>query len=433
MSLRYRDLKNMKPGDRLPDPACHGLRYLATSSGIYAQFRWKDTTTEKWTSKGLGRLPSEDEAEAIAAEAGKTGIVNVLDLILEPVREKAQGIKKLLRSGVDPKINDKQKVSAVIDDWLERDQKDNRSYYDVKRVMEKEVKPRWGDRAITSISSREIGELLDAIVDRGAPVMARRTHAYLHRFLKWCSAPPRHRYLQSNPLQGAEKPAKGAEKARNRALSDEELARVWHAAQKLGYPYGSAAQMLILTGARCSEASLMPWEEVGEDEMFIPGERMKNGEAHIIPISSTLATFLAALPRINPKGKRKAVWLFTSSGRAPIANWSRAKRELDALAAALGPDGKPLAEAKPLPGWRIHDLRRTVATGLQRLHIPLEVTEAVLAHKGVSRTGIAGVYQVHDWRDEKRAALEAWGRAVMALAGGVAGNVVEFTRAERSS
>ena len=62
----------------------------------------------------------------------------------------------------------------------------------------------------------------------------------------------------------------------------------------------------------------------------------------------------------------------------------------------------------PLEPWSVHDIRRSVATGLQRLGVRLEVTEAVLNHVSGSRGGIAGVYQRHDWAAEKRAALDAW-------------------------
>ena len=96
----------------------------------------------------------------------------------------------------------------------------------------------------------------------------------------------------------------------------------------------------------------------------------------------------------------------------PFAGWSKAKRTLDiaikdARAKAVG------ASPSPLAPWSVHDLRRTVATGLQRLGVRLEVTEAVLNHISGSRGGIAGVYQRHDWASEKRAALDAWAAHVL--------------------
>ena len=90
-----------------------------------------------------------------------------------------------------------------------------------------------------------------------------------------------------------------------------------------------------------------------------------------------------------------------------------------------------LDEASGVKDWRLHDLRRTMATGLQRLGVRLEVTEAVLNHVSGSRAGIVGVYQRHGWSDEKRAALTAWGEHVAAIVEGreADGNVVSMRRA----
>ena len=87
-------------------------------------------------------------------------------------------------------------------------------------------------------------------------------------------------------------------------------------------------------------------------------------------------------------------------------------------AAASGTIAAPLVPS-------LHDLRRTVATGLQRLGVRLEVTEAVLNHISGSRGGIACVYQRHDWANEKRAALDAWAAHVPA------DNVVKLARTRR--
>jgi integrase len=100
-------------------------------------------------------------------------------------------------------------------------------------------------------------------------------------------------------------------------------------------------------------------------------------------------------PRTDPLNAG-AEHVFTVTGKTPVSGWSNAKRQLPALD----------------PPWVIHDLRRTVATGLQKLGVPLQVTEAVLGHVAGSRAGIIGIYQRHEYADEKRAALETWARHV---------------------
>jgi hypothetical protein len=104
----------------------------------------------------------------------------------------------------------------------------------------------------------------------------------------------------------------------------------------------------------------------------------------------------------------------------PFSGWSKAKRRLDKAIADVRAEAAHAGGAAPAPlvPWTVHDLRRTVATGLQRLGVRLEVTEAILNHLSGSRGGIAGVYQRHDWAEEKRAALEAWGAHVLSTAKG---------------
>jgi hypothetical protein len=105
-------------------------------------------------------------------------------------------------------------------------------------------------------------------------------------------------------------------------------------------------------------------------------------------------------------------FVFTTTGRTPVSGFSRIKRRIDAAMLARAQREAEDADLDPnlltLPAWRIHDLRRTVATGLQRLGVPMPVTEKVLNHVSGSHGGIAGVYQRHEYANEKRSALEAW-------------------------
>src|SRR5262249_26853054 len=128
----------------------------------------------------------------------------------------------------------------------------------------------------------------------------------------------------------------------------------------------------------------------------LEGAPTKNGAPHIIPLSSAAWALLRDLPRIA-----NSDFVFTTSGTKPISGWSKPKMDLDARSGVTG--------------WRIHDLRRTVATGMQKLSVSLQVTEAVLGHTSGSRGGIVGVYQRHDYAKEKAAALDAWARHVVGL------------------
>ena len=230
---------------------------------------------------------------------------------------------------------------------------------------------------------------------------------------------------------------------RERVLSDQEIADIWRAAGDAASPYGTIIRLLILTGQRRGEVAGMAWNEISEDltTWTLPGDRTKNGAVHMVPLSAPARDLLKALlpedanDAERPLNDHRAAGDLALPGAVatPFAGWSKAKRTLDkaimaARAKAAETGGKAPAQLTP---WNVHDLRRTVATGLQRLGVRLEVTEAVLNHISGSRGGIAGVYQRHDWAAEKRAALDAWADHVISSVEGRAGvvNIVVFERA----
>jgi integrase len=200
---------------------------------------------------------------------------------------------------------------------------------------------------------------------------------------------------------------------RERVLTDDELGEIWRAADSATQPYGTVVRLLILTGQRRGEVAGMAWGELSEDLAVwtMPGERTKNGAAHVVPLSAPVRDLLRELlPSNGAEAKtaiaeRRAAGALTLPGAlgTPFSGWSKAKTTLDKAisearvkAAAAGG-----MAAAPLVPWSLHDLRRTTATGLQRLGVRLEVTEAVLNHLSGTRGGIAGVYQRHDWAEEK--------------------------------
>ena len=285
-------------------------------------------------------------------------------------------------------------VDGVVAEWLRRDQAKNRSAPQTARKIERHVLPVWGHRDITDIRRRDVLDLIDEIADRGAPVEARRVHAHLHRLFKWAVGSG---IVESNPLQDLPKP--GEEVPRDRVLSADELVAVWNAAGELPWYHGQIVRLLILTGTRREEVGQLRWSEVGDDRIELQGARTKNGKSHLIPLSAPARSILSELPHINGSD-----YVFTLDGMKPVTSWSRNKKELDKISG--------------ITGWQVRDLRRTVATGLQRLGVRIEVTEAVLNHVSGARGGIVGVYQTHDYLDEKREALEAWGAKVVGLVEG---------------
>jgi len=229
---------------------------------------------------------------------------------------------------------------------------------------------------------------------------------------------------------------------RERVLSDGELGAIWRAAAEAASPYGTIIRLLILTGQRLGEVAGMNWNEISDDlsTWTLPSERTKNGMPHVVPLSAPVSDLIRdllpenAAEAIHAVQDRRASGALVLPGAAgtPFSGWSKSKTRLDtaildARAKAATARG---TSPTPLVPWTVHDLRRTVATGLQRLGVRLEVTEAVLNHISGSRGGIAGVYQRHDWANEKRAALDAWANHVLAVIKGrtTGANVVKLPR-----
>jgi len=344
-------------------------------------------------------------------------------MTLAEARRKAGEVADRMRQGVDPaaaKRAEREAVrdyfEAVLAEWLRRDQADNRSHAEVRRLMEREVLPAWRGRRVSTITRRDVLDRIDAVVDRGSPVMARRLHAHLHRLFRWSVG---RGIIIASPMEGMDKP--GEEVKRERKPDDAELIAVWKATEQIGWPFGPIVRLLILTGARREEIGGLWWEEIisesGKiDRIELAGDRTKTGKPHLIPLSHAAIKLIEALPRMAD-----SKLVFTTTGKTPVSGWARAKALLDKVTAKFN-------DGVALPEWRIHDLRRTVASGMQRLRIPLQVTESVLGHISGSRSGIVGVYQQHEYADEKRIALDAWARHIETIVSSEPANVLPLRR-----
>ena len=260
----------------------------------------------------------------------------------------------------------------------------------------------WRDRPITDISGRDIADALKATVDRGAAYAANSQLAALRHLFNWLAE--RH-LVDSNPCSRIKRPT--PVESRDRVLTDGELRRVWTAAGDLGHPWSTLLHLLILTGQRLNEVARMEWSELNEDLSLwtIPKERTKNKRQHVVPLPPLAREMIASVPRIE--GCR---FVLSTNGETPVSGFSKVKKRLD-QALAEGSEGS-------LPVWRNHDLRRTAATGMARFGSALPVIERVLNHVSGSFGGIVGVYQRHEFTEEKREAIERWADFVVSTVAG---------------
>ena len=248
---------------------------------------------------------------------------------------------------------------------------------------------RWGARSVHDVTRRDVIELVSEIVDR-APVAANKTLQIAKTFFNWCVGKA---IIDRSPCEGVKEPTR--EIPRDRVLSDDELARVIKAARQIEGPYGGIVEVLALTAQRREEVAQMTWDELDLQKQVweIPSTRTKNGKPHIVHLSDLAMRVLDARPRTGPH--------VFGSGDKKFRSFGHAKAKLDKKAS--------------VSRCRLHDLRRTVVSGMARLGVPPHVADKILNHTAGTISGVAAVYQRHEFMAERKDALDAWARHLSAI------------------
>ena len=296
----------------------------------------------------------------------------------DPAAEKRTAKRKVVADRVD----------ELLEAFIAQHVSQNCSAAEISRLLRREVGKAWGHKSIHEISKRDVVELISAIEQRGAPVVANKTLKTIKTFLRWCVG---RAVLDLSPADGVPLPAK--EVARDRVLTDPELTQIIRAARTMGGPYGGIVELLALTGQRREEAARSTWDEfdLGQRIWTLPKARTKNAKQHTVHLS---AQAIAVLKRMKKQGP----FAFSVHGTTPFQGFSLAKRELDDMSG--------------VKNWRLHDLRRTCVSGMARLGIPPHVADKILNHQSGTISGVAAIYQRHDFLAERNDALERWGAHV---------------------
>jgi integrase len=296
----------------------------------------------------------------------------------DPASEKSEAKRRMV---VD-------RVEEILEAFIAQHVSQNRSGREVSRMLQREIGSAWGSRSIHEISKRDVIDVVSAIEQRGAPIAANKTLKAVRTFFRWCVG---RALLNQSPADGIPMPAK--EIPRDRVLSDDELSNVLAAARRMGGPYGAIVEFLALTGQRREEVAHASWVEFDFEKRLwsIPNSRTKNGRAHIVHLSDQSIAVLKRAPK-------RGLFPFSESGVRPFQAFSRAKRQLDM--------------ESDVNNWCLHDLRRTCVSGMARLGVAPHVADKILNHQAGTISGVAAVYQRHDFLSERKEALERWGTYV---------------------
>jgi integrase len=330
---------------------------------------------------------------------------------IQTARKEAERLLMIVRQGIDPveaqrEAKRKEKVlnfsaycDMFVDLYLQPHWPD--TWPEAMRTLENVAKPRWGKRSLLSLKRADMVKLMDEYADR--PGRKKYVHSLLRKMFNWAVD---REDIEVSPLAGMKAPKAVA--SRRRVLGQEELICLWLAFDRVGWPWGPYVRLLILTMQRRQEVAEMDWSEIDlvAKTWTLPAERAKNGEAHIVPLNNLGIDQLKAM---QPKASGL---VFTTTGKTAVSGFSKAKRTLDTEMIAIMKEhqrtGTGGVTVVSIAEWRLHDIRRTGATNLQALGIPIEVTEAVLNHISGTRAGVAGIYNRYKYEPEKLAALEAW-------------------------
>ena len=433
-------VKNYRPGEgrrEIPDGGCPGLYLVIQASGHRSwamRFRRPNGKPAKLT---LGPVDlSGKEAESEPVLDSPLTLASARRLAAEIHRQRAMGRDVVAdydasrrRQKSEHESRAKSTYAAAAKDFIEQyASKKTRRWRETARLLGLAYPPtggeptrikgglceRWNDKPIAEIDGHDIHSLIDETRRSGAPGLERRSDgpteararvmlSCLSKMFSWLV---QHRRVSQNPCKDVHRPE--ASTARDRVLTDAEIVKFWRATDAERKELSALLKLLLLTGCRLNEVAGMTRAELSDDGATwnIPGSRTKNKRPHVVP--------LAPLAR-KMVGTGSEGFVFTTTGRSPVSGWSKIKRRLDA--------------AMKIPPWRLHDLRRTAATGMAEIGIAPHIVEAALNHISGAKAGVAGTYNRAAYAEEKRAALERWASHVQGLVSERPANVVKMRKA----
>jgi integrase len=390
--------------DRLVfDSECRGLGVRVTPKARTFIVQWTDRATRRKVREPIGvwgNITIDQARDAARARLG--AVAKGIDLKAERLRRRAEDERERAEAALS--------LDALVEEWDVLHLTQRRESYRLEAIRAiRHACPDLLKRPAARITRADAVNALDSLVKAGRAARAGRTLAYARAAFHWAQMRGK---VPHNPFQGLPIPTRTV--ARERVLSDSEVAEVWAAADTLSYPFGPFYKIAILTLQRREEVAGMRWSEIAADLSLwtLPGSRMKNGKPHDVHLAEASRVVLRSIPRVGD-----CDLVFTTTGRTSISGFSQGKRYLDRAIAeirarAAAKVGRP---PPPIEAWRLHDFRRTGVTKLAALGFDSIVVDKLLAHQPAKLLGVAAVYQRHDFARERAAALDAWARHIFGV------------------
>lgn len=339
---------------------------------------------------------------------------------LGKAREQARELLEAVSEGRDPRderreanlLRHTNTVETVATRFIEQDAKRTvASWEKIKRTLDLHVIPVIGSKPIRDIRRADVHELLDELVAADKVGTAREVRKHLSRLFNWALD---RELLTDNPVHGLKRGDLDPNAEAGRALTNDELRYIWRAAGDLGYPFGPWYRLLMLTGRRREEWAAARRSEIDLAERLheLPKERHKSRRGHVLPLSDPAWAIIDGLPVWAGEEAAKAndyYLLSTNAGAGHIKGFSKAKTRLDKTALILMRKAHPDAALAP---YRVHDFRVTCETRLADLGFNQDVRDAVLGH---AKPGLQKTYNKHEYLEEKREAMAAYGAHIMGI------------------
>lgn len=370
-------------------------------------------------------------------------------LTLAQAREKARTYLNWMAAGIDPRNaiaaakqqKDVQTAEAereakalaensfgkVCDRFLaaKKDRLKSGTYQEYIEILASDYIDEWLAMPITSIVRKDIRAMIAAVSEKRSHIVAYKVFAIVRSLFNWAASED---IIEILPMVGMRPPERA--KARDRVLSDDELRVVYDCLDATGV-FAAPYRLLALTGQRLKEVTELELSEIhgldgNEPYIELPPDRTKNKMPHVVPLSPMAAAVLREA--LDKRTKTKCSYVFTTNHVTPISGYSKCKNNLDkaiakrmaemkeaAAKAGDAAEGEHLERMFVQP-WRIHDLRRTMVTGMNSAGVLPHVVEAVVNHiSGAAKAGVAGVYNRAQYLPERRQALNMWADHIASL------------------